>query len=657
MNEIRTKEKLEKELFKIQQEFEALKVSHEITLSELNKATKWSETFLSSLPYPAMYIRAKDMVIISANRAASEMGVRVGGYCWREFMKGEYLSQHDKEIANKYPDAVPPEFGIKCSFCLSENCFSGSHEQIDHEMHAFGLIWETYWIKVSEEVFLHYAINITERKKSEEELILKKQIFESSIAANSISDNEGIITHCNSAFLKIWGYDSQDEVIGKPISHFLKIEDEGLKIIASLNDYGIWEGEYTGIKKDSTPFDAYGLAISIKNKKKENIGYYSAVTDITARNQAEKTLQDIIDFNPMAIQIVDTDGLTLKVNQTFKILYGSMPPAGYSMFNDIQLIEKGFGGLIDRIKTGEVVHFPDMTFNPHDSVPDVPDVDVWIRTIVFPLVDSRGKPEMFVFMHDNITERKQAERDQKDRVNELTNAYKQLDRYISDNKELKQFAYISSHQLLEPIRTISNYIQIIEEDYSGELNSTALKHFNTIKKSSERMNSLIMALSDYSQLGLNKKLQRIDSKKIVKEVISDLQSVIETSNASVEVSGMPVLNVYECEFRQIFQNLLTNAIKFKKKDRHPEIKIGSEKVEENWQFSVRDNGIGIAPDHHERIFNMYQRLHVNEEEYEGRGIGLSFCKKIIELHQGKIWIESAVGQGTTVYFTIPNLIL
>jgi PAS domain S-box-containing protein len=657
MNEIRTKEKLETELLKIQQKYEALKALHEITIFELNKAARWSETFLSSLPYPAMYIRVKDMVIISANRAASEMGVKVGGYCWREFMKAEYLSQHDKEIANKYPDAVPSEFDIKCSFCLSENCFSGSHEQIDHEMHAFGLIWETYWIKVSEEVFLHYAINITERKKSEEELILKKQIFESSITANSISDSKGILTHCNSAFLKIWGYDSPHEVIGKPISHFLKIEDEGLKIITSLNKSGIWEGEYTGLKKDCTPFDAYGLATIIKNNKKENIGYYSAVIDITARNQAEKTLQDIIDYNPMSIQITDNDGCTLKVNQAFKKLYGSIPPSGYSMFNDIQLKVKGFEGLIDRIKKGEVVHFPDMSFNPHDSVPEVPDVDVWIRTIVFPLMDNQGKPEMFVFMHDNITERKQAERDQKDRMNELTSAYRQLDRYISDNKELKQFAYISSHQLQEPLRTISNYIQIIEEDYSEELNSTALKHFNTIKKSSGRMNSLIMALSDYSQLGLNKKLQRIDSKKIVNEVISDLQSVIETSNSSVAVSVMPVLNAYEGEFRQVFQNLLTNAIKFQKKNNHPEIKIGSEKIDGNWQFSVRDNGIGIAPDHHERIFNMYQRLHVNEEEYEGKGIGLAFCKKIIELHQGKIWVESTPGQGTTVYFTIPNLIL
>jgi PAS domain S-box-containing protein len=133
-------------------------------------------------------------------------------------------------------------------------------------------------------------LDITELKKAEEELILKTLIFDSSIAANSISDNEGNITHCNSAFLKIWGYDSKDEVIGKPIPFFIKNEDEALKIIASLNEPGIWEGEYTGLKKDRTTFNAYGLATIIQDKKKENIGYFSAVIDITERKQAELAL-------------------------------------------------------------------------------------------------------------------------------------------------------------------------------------------------------------------------------------------------------------------------------------------------------------------------------------------------------------------------------
>jgi len=136
-------------------------------------------------------------------------------------------------------------------------------------------------------------------------------------------------------------------------------------------------------------------------------------------------------------------------------------------------------------------------------------------------------------MHDNITGRKQAEAELNRRMDELTIAYKQLDQYVSDNNELKQFAFISSHQLKEPLRTISNYIQIIEEDYSDGLDNNALKHFNTIKKSTARMNSLISALSDYSRLGLNKKLQKIDCNQTVNDVIADLQSAIKSSNAHI----------------------------------------------------------------------------------------------------------------------------
>jgi len=129
--------------------------------------------------------------------------------------------------------------------------------------------------------------DITEHKKTEEELIIKNLIFESSTAANSISDKEGNITHCNAAFLQIWGYDSKDEVIGKPIQFFIKNEDEGLKIITSLSALGLWEGEFTGLKKDSTTFNAYSLATIVQNNKKENIGYYSAVLDITKRKHSE----------------------------------------------------------------------------------------------------------------------------------------------------------------------------------------------------------------------------------------------------------------------------------------------------------------------------------------------------------------------------------
>jgi light-regulated signal transduction histidine kinase (bacteriophytochrome) len=128
--------------------------------------------------------------------------------------------------------------------------------------------------------------------------------------------------------------------------------------------------------------------------------------------------------------------------------------------------------------------------------------------------------------------------------------------------------------------------------------------------------------------------------------------MIKASNTRVEVADLPQLNVYETEISQVFQNLIINAIKFQKKGVQPDIQIRSERIKDAWKFSVRDNGIGIAASHFERVFGIFQRLHTHEE-YEGSGIGLANCKKIIQLHRGEIWIESTLGEGSTFYFTIP----
>lgn len=225
---------------------------------------------------------------------------------------------------------------------------------------------------------------------------------------------------------------------------------------------------------------------------------------------------------------------------------------------------------------------------------------------------------------------------------------------IVANKELEQLTYIASHDLQEPIRTISNYILLLEEDYLEQLDDNARTYIHTVSKAAKRMSALVHALLDFSRLGREKKLVRVNFKNLISNVISDLQTIIENSKASINVAEMPELNVYEIEVGQLFQNLITNAIKFQKSGERPQIRISSKKVNEYWQFSISDNGIGIAPIHFRKIFDIFQRLHVGSE-YQGNGIGLANCKKIIELHHGKIWIESSLGNGTTFNFTIPIL--
>ena len=226
---------------------------------------------------------------------------------------------------------------------------------------------------------------------------------------------------------------------------------------------------------------------------------------------------------------------------------------------------------------------------------------------------------------------------------------------IIANKQQEQIVYVVSHDLQEPLRTVSNYMKVFEEDYIGILDDNARKYLNSVNSATKRMSALIKSLLDYSRLGHNKSLALVNFNELVGEVLEDLETMIKTSKAIIEVTELPTLNVYETEIRQVFQNLITNAIKFQKKDTLAKIKISSKYINSKWRFSVSDNGIGIPMVHSERVFDIFQRL-PTKERYEGSGIGLANCKKIVQLHQGEIWVESNSGQGTIVSFTIPNLL-
>lgn len=222
------------------------------------------------------------------------------------------------------------------------------------------------------------------------------------------------------------------------------------------------------------------------------------------------------------------------------------------------------------------------------------------------------------------------------------------------NTELEQFAYRASHDLQQPLRTVSNYLGMFEERYLNNLDSDAQKYLTSVKGVTKRMSELIKSLLSFSQVGQSKVLSYVNLKKLLDEVTGDLSFLIKKSKTVIEIGQMPSLNIYEAEIRQLFQNLITNAIKFQRKDTEPHIKISAKKLKGKTKFLVEDNGIGIEEKYFSKIFDIFSRLHGNSD-YEGSGIGLANCKKIIELHKGEIWIESVPGKGSCFYFTIPNL--
>jgi light-regulated signal transduction histidine kinase (bacteriophytochrome) len=219
------------------------------------------------------------------------------------------------------------------------------------------------------------------------------------------------------------------------------------------------------------------------------------------------------------------------------------------------------------------------------------------------------------------------------------------------NHELRQFAYASSHDLQEPLRTISNFVAILEKRMNGQLSDETKLYMGFITSSTERMKRLIQAILEYSHIGRNVKLTEIHCDEVLKHVLDDLGFSIEQSHAKIHIEPLPIITGYATEFSMLMQNLLGNAIKFRKKGVPPVIKVSGEEMENDYLFSVADNGIGMDPKHVERVFDLFGRLH-SKDEYEGTGIGLTHCKKIVDLHGGRIWVESSPGKGSTFKFSI-----
>ena len=233
-------------------------------------------------------------------------------------------------------------------------------------------------------------------------------------------------------------------------------------------------------------------------------------------------------------------------------------------------------------------------------------------------------------------------------ISELMNSLQALE---GKNKELEQFAYIASHDLQEPLHTINSFVQLLEEEYGESLDKEAVKYLHFIAKAARRMSALISDLLDYSRLGQKAEMSEVDSEEVLQNTLQNIDSLIQSSGAVIEAGPLPHLWANETMLTLLFQNLISNAIKFRKKDVTPKIRIGAEEQKHFWQFSFEDNGIGIEEEQAEKIFIIFQRLH-SRAEYEGTGIGLAQCRKIVELHGGRIWVKSKPGRGSTFYFTI-----
>ncbi len=223
----------------------------------------------------------------------------------------------------------------------------------------------------------------------------------------------------------------------------------------------------------------------------------------------------------------------------------------------------------------------------------------------------------------------------------------------ASNTELERFAYVASHDLQEPLRMVSSFLNLLEEEFAEDLNETAREYIHFAVDGARRMKILVNDLLQYSRVGANKEeFTATDLNETMDYVTRVLDEDIKKNQAVITVKILPVITANKTLISQLFMNLVSNALKYHS-DKEPEIEIGYNEEQDKYILYVKDNGIGINPRFFDKIFIIFQRLH-NKEEYSGTGIGLAICKKIAEAHKGKIWVESGVGKGSTFYFSIPK---
>ncbi len=265
--------------------------------------------------------------------------------------------------------------------------------------------------------------------------------------------------------------------------------------------------------------------------------------------------------------------------------------------------------------------------------------------------DNTGAVTRVVGAMQDITERKAYE-------TSLTNLNAKLEQHVRElalsNLELEQFAFVASHDLQEPLRMISSFLMLLSTKYSDQLDDKAQKYINFARDGAKRMQQIILDLLELSRVGkATEATVTVDTAELVSEVESNYKKLIHDKNAKVIHLDLPRVTSYRTPLMQIFQNLIGNALKYAKPDIRPIVTIGSEEKPNEWVFFVKDNGIGIEEEFFEKIFVVFQRLH-RAEEFEGTGIGLAIVKKAIDFLQGKVWVESKLGEGSTFYFSLPK---
>ena len=492
------------------------------------------------------------------------------------------------------------------------------------------------------------ARDITERKKAEAALNhaskYNRSLIEASVDPLVTIGPDGKITDVNNSTANVTGF-SRDELIGTDFSDYFtdpKDAREGYKQVFKEGFVRNYELEIKHKDGHLTPV-VYNASV-YKDDSDNVIGVFAAARDITERKRNEKELKMASNYNRSLIEAsvdplvtIGPDGKITDVNNSTETVTGYSPDEliGTDFSDYFTEPERAREGYKQVFQEGFVRDYELKIKHKNGNI-----TPVLYNASVYH--DDDGKVIGVFAAARDITERKKAEEMLKLNINELARS----------NAELEQFAYVSSHDLQEPLRMIGSYLQLLERRYQGRLDDKADKYIHFAVDGAARMQHLINDLLEFSRVSTRaKELEVTEVESIYNQVLINLEVSIKENNVVFTHDPLPEVMADDIQLTQVFQNLISNAIKFRGND-DPKIHIGVIRKSDQWLFSVQDNGIGIDSKHKDRIFEVFKRLH-KRRDYPGTGIGLSICKKIIERHGGNIWVESEFGHGSIFYFTLP----
>jgi PAS domain S-box-containing protein len=534
---------------------------------------------------------------------------------------------------------------------------------------------QTIWLAVNARIvrdvqrntsrFTAVVQDITEKKRAETRLREQLEMLSLSNDAIIVRTLDGKIVFWNRGATELYGW-NQEEVLGKSSHQLFRTQfQEPLESIhKTLFEKERWEGELTHYRRDGTALIIESRWV-IRRSGERAPTILEINRDITQRKKAEQALRSSRERLELAQEAArfgtfewDIQKNIVTRSKNFDLLYGL--PEG-SMGSTFEAWEKklhpadvGFvreqvqralmdGGFYTEFR----IVWPDQSVH-------------WMSARARVYFSNEGRPLRMVGVNYEITERKQLEQDLEqargqleqlveERTSELRTAVEELKR---SNRELEAFAYIASHDLQEPIRMVATYVQLLQNRYENKLDDDAREFIQFAREGSLRMKHLIDDLLSYSRIRRQPlELRPHSFEEIMDQSLLVLRDPLETSRAVVTHERLPSLVVDHSRIALLLQNLIGNAIKFRS-EKPPRIHISAREGQDEWIFSVRDNGMGISPEYSQKIFSVFQRLH-DRGVYPGTGMGLAVCRLIVEQHGGRIWVESEVGKGSTFYFSIP----